>query len=146
MRCGIGAMKAQRRFVLILLASSSEETLANWKRGVSDFASIDCLTGLDQLKDELVRVKPQILLLDHNLSGLDAPAGLADLMILSPATKIIILSRALSDEEEWGLFKAGVRGVAQEISNPNTSIVLSWLFSKESCGYGEHLLAVCWMS
>lgn len=95
---------------MILLASSSEETLASWKRGVSDFAPIYCLTGLEQLNDELARVKPQILLLDLDLSGLDAPAGLADLMNLSPGTKIVILSRALSDEAEWDLFKAGVRG------------------------------------
>lgn len=95
---------------MILLASSSEETLVSWKRGVSDFSPIYDLTELDQLKDELVRVKPQILLLDYDLPGLDAPTGLADLMKLSPGTKIVILSRALSDEEEWGLFKAGVRG------------------------------------
>lgn len=95
---------------MILLASSSQKAFVRWKRGVSDFSPIYDLTELDQLKDELVRVKPLILLLDYDLPGLNAPTGLVDLMKLSPGTKIVILSRALSDEEEWGLFKAGVRG------------------------------------
>lgn len=95
---------------MILLASSLEETLARWKRGVSDFAPIHCVSGLDQLKDKLAKVTPQILLLDYDLPGLDAPAGLADLMQLSTGTKIVILSHALSDETEWDLFRAGVRG------------------------------------
>lgn len=95
---------------MVLLASSSEETLARWKRGVSDFPSTHCLTGLELLKSELVRLKPGILLIDLDFPGLEAPAGLADLMNLSPKTRIVILSPALSDEAEWSLFKAGVRG------------------------------------
>lgn len=95
---------------MILLASSSEEAFVSWKRGVSDFAPVHCITKLDLLKDELARVKPQILLLDHDLPGLDGPSVVSDLMKLSAETKIVILSGALSDEAEWGLFKAGVRG------------------------------------
>lgn len=95
---------------MILLASSSEEAFVSWKRGVSDFAPVHCITKLDLLKDELARVKPQILLLDHDLPGLDGPSVVSDLMKLSAETKIVILGGALSDEAEWGLFKAGVRG------------------------------------
>lgn len=95
---------------MILLASSSEEAFVSWKRGVSDFAPVHCITKLDLLENELARVKPQILLLDHDLPGLDGPSVVSDLIKLSPETKIVILSGALSDEAEWGLFKAGVRG------------------------------------
>lgn len=95
---------------MILLASSSEDTLVRWKRAVSDFSPLIGLTGLSFLKDELARVKPQILLLDHALPGLDALTELVSLIKLSPETKIIVLSRTLSDEAEWGLFEAGVRG------------------------------------
>lgn len=99
---------------MILLASSSEETIASWQQGVSDFTQIVCAGNFDLLKDDLVRNKPQILLLDKDLPGLDSPAGIADLVKLSPETRIIVLSLALSDQAEWELFKSGVRGCCQK--------------------------------
>jgi DNA-binding NarL/FixJ family response regulator len=103
---------------LILIASSSRDMLARWKQGVLSFTHISCMDSLDWLRDGLVRIKPQILLLDHDLPGLDSPMGIADLIKLSPETKIIILSRALSDETEWGLFMAGVKGYCQKDIEP----------------------------
>jgi DNA-binding NarL/FixJ family response regulator len=103
---------------LILLASSSQDTLSVWKQGVRGFPQISCVESLDLLMDDLVRIKPQVLLLDHDLPGLDSPARIADLKKLSPETKIIILSRALSDETEWELFKAGVRGCCKKDIEP----------------------------
>lgn len=106
------------RPILIILASSSRDRLARWKQGVLGATQIFCVESFDLLRDDLVRIKPQILLLDHDLPGLDSPAGIADLKKLSPDTKIVILSRALSDETEWELFKAGVRGCCKKDLEP----------------------------
>lgn len=106
------------RPILIILASSSPDRLARWKQGVLGATKIFCVESFDLLRDGLVRIKPQILLLDHDLPGLDSPAGIADLKKLSPDTKIVILSRALSDETEWELFKAGVRGCCKKDLEP----------------------------
>lgn len=103
---------------MILLASSSQVTLASWKQGVRGFPHISCVDSLELLRDGLVRIKPQVLLLDHDLPGLDSPVGIADLKKLSPETKIVILTHALSDETEWELFKAGVRGCCKKDIEP----------------------------
>ena len=103
---------------MILLASSSQDTLARWKQGVRGFPHISCVDSLELLRDGLVRIKPQVLLLDHDLPGLDSPVGIANLKKLSPETKIVILTHALSDETEWELFKAGVRGCCKKDIEP----------------------------
>ncbi len=95
---------------MILLASSSKDDLFHWERGVRGLAPVFLSTNLDALSDELVRVRPQILLLDHGLPTLDGSEGIARLMKLNPETKFIILSRAVTDEIEWELFRIGVRG------------------------------------
>jgi DNA-binding NarL/FixJ family response regulator len=95
---------------LILLASSSQDDLSRWERGTSSLAPIFCSTNIRSLSDELVRIKPKILLLDHDLPQLDGLSGIAALMKLNPETKIVILSGPITDETEWGLFRTGVRG------------------------------------
>jgi DNA-binding NarL/FixJ family response regulator len=77
---------------------------------LSGLASVSHVTSLEQLNDALERARPQVLLLDYNLPGLEGSAGIAVLAGVSLDTKIVILSHALSDETEWDLFKAGVRG------------------------------------
>jgi len=83
---------------LILLASPFQDDLYRWEQGVRGVAPVFCSTNLDSLRDELVRLKPQILLLDHDLPKLDGPNGIAALMKLNPETKVIILSYPIADE------------------------------------------------
>jgi two-component system NarL family response regulator len=103
---------------LILLASSSPNDLYRWERGVRSLAPVFCSTKLDSVRDELVRVKPRILLLDHDLPKLDGPEGIAGLMKLNPETRFIVLSRTISDEIEWELFRTGVRGSCKSDIEP----------------------------
>ena len=103
---------------MILLASASEGTLACWEQGLSDFASTLCVGNFDSLRDSLVRIKPKILLLDHEFPGLDSSAGIPGLVKLSPETRIIVLGITLSDQVEWALFKAGVRGCCPKNVEP----------------------------
>ncbi len=101
-----------------MLASSSEEHLTRWEEAVRDLASVFCATHLDSVKKELVRIKPQILLLDYSLPQLDGPHGISGLMKLHPATSVIILSPPLSDDIEWSLFRIGIRGCCREDIEP----------------------------
>ena len=95
---------------MILLASSSEEKLSQWEQAVSSYAPVLCSTNMDSVKQELVRIKPKILLLDYELPQLNGPDGISGLMKLNPEARIIILTSLISDEIEWNLFKTGIRG------------------------------------
>lgn len=103
---------------MILLASTSEDAIPSWKRELIDFSPLLCVTGINSLKNELLRVKPQVLLIDHDLPGLNGQEGLAELIKLRPEIKIVVLSHALTDEAEWGLFKAGARGCCPKDIEP----------------------------
>lgn len=103
---------------MILLASPSADTLTTWKRGVGGLAQIFCTDTLDALKQSLEHSKPQILLLDHDLPGVGIPTGIADLIKLNPAIKIVVFSGPLADEAEWEIFKAGVRGCCHKSIDP----------------------------
>ncbi len=104
---------------MILLASSSQDDLFRWEQGVRGLAPIFCSTNLDSVRGELVRIKPQILLLDQALPKLDGPSGISGLMKLNPETKVIILTSLLSDEIEWSLFKTGIRGCCRNDIEPD---------------------------
>lgn len=95
---------------MILLASSSEKKLSQWEQAVSSYAPVLCSTNMDSVKQELVRIKPKIFLLDYELPQLNGPDGISGLMKLNPEARIIILTSLISDEIEWNLFKTGIRG------------------------------------
>ncbi|MBA4143263.1 MAG: response regulator transcription factor [Nitrosospira sp.] len=103
---------------MILLASSSEENLSLWEHAVNARAPVLCSTNLDSVRQELIRTKPQILLLDYDLPQLDGPGDISGLMRLSPETKIIIWASLISDEVEWSLFGAGIRGCCRNDIEP----------------------------
>ncbi len=88
--------------------------LRRWKQGVPGPAETICAENIDLLRDDLEEIKPQILLLDYELPGLNSSLGIAGLKKLSPETKTIIFCPPLSDETEWELFKAGVRGCCKK--------------------------------
>ncbi len=99
---------------MILLASPSQDIIARWKQGTRSFTSVSSVDNLDSLRDDLVRITPSVLLLDHDLPQLGGSTGVAELMRLSPETRIIILSNPITEETEWELFKSGVRGCCQK--------------------------------
>jgi two-component system NarL family response regulator len=103
---------------LILLASSSQDDLYRWERGVHSLAPVFCSTNLDSVRDELIRLKPRILLLNYDLPKLDGPEGIVGLMKLNPETRFVVLSCTVSDEIEWGLFRTGVRGCCKSDIEP----------------------------
>ena len=103
----------------LTLASSYQDRVATWESGLCDFvgttAKIHKLTirRLDILLDEVIRINPDVLLLDIELIGLNEANSATVLRRLCTETKIIIMSGALSESMEWELMKAGVRGCSR---------------------------------
>lgn len=103
----------------LIIASSCQDKLTRWEHGLRDVARISRVTSeFGLLKEHLVRVKPQILLLDHDFPGLGGTDGTAGLIRMSPGTRIIVMGGSLSCEIEYGLFKAGVRGCCRNDIDP----------------------------
>jgi DNA-binding NarL/FixJ family response regulator len=104
---------------MILLASSSQENLSRWEPAVSDYAPVFYSTSLNSVKKELVRIRPQILLLDYHLPILVGSDSISSLIRLNPETKVILLTPPLSDEIEWSLFRTGIRGCCRNDIKPD---------------------------
>jgi len=64
------------------------------------------------LHEQLERMRPDVLLLDIAMLGLEGATGITDLRKRNPRTKIIALGEDVSDVTELILFKSGVRGFA----------------------------------
>lgn len=101
----------------LILASPCQIKLSAWRRGLEGFACT-AVNELDALQLDVVRIKPQILLLDFDLLGLDGSNGVASLKRLCAETKTVILSSALTEDMEWELFKAGARGCCRNDAKP----------------------------
>lgn len=101
----------------LILASACQIKLSSWMQGLNGFACAT-INGLDTLKNDVVRIKPQLLLLDFDLLGLDGLNNAASLKRLSTETKIVILSGVISEDMEWELFKVGVRGCCRNDIKP----------------------------
>ena len=104
---------------MILLASSSPDLLRSWKQGLEGFFAATAVSNLDALVVEMVRIKPEVLVLDLDLDVLDGANGIARLRNLHPATKIIALGGEPSDIKELELFRIGVRGCCRIDIEPN---------------------------
>lgn len=95
---------------MILLASSSTETLGKWEQALQGCDVIASVRQFSALNECLVRIVPKMLLLDVDLQGLDGAKGIANLRKTSPSTKLIALTHFVSDELELAYFRAGVHG------------------------------------
>ena len=108
----------------LILASSNKDRLAFWKQGLDCFVSTTLIIDrLDKLLDDVLRIKPEVLLLDVDLlrlNGLTGFSGTVNLRGLCSETKIIILSGDLSESMEWELLKAGVRGCCRNDIKPRS--------------------------
>ena len=93
------------------LVLASPGTFDHWENGLNGYVQLSYIKNLNSLRDEMLRLKPDVLLLDQELPQLEGVRGIIGLRRLSPATKIVMLGGgASSDDEEWAFFKAGVRG------------------------------------
>jgi len=103
---------------VILLASPSLVLLHRWEQALYGFRSVLANDQADSVRASLLRERPQILLLDLDLPGLDTPKSIARARHLDPATSIVVLSGTIAEETELDLFKAGVRGYCRSDIDP----------------------------
>lgn len=82
----------------------------NWSRLAPAHFSVEEVSQMSELVEALVNRKPAILLLAIDFPGLAGPAGIRELRRLSPATKIIVLSRSVNEQEELEVLRMGARG------------------------------------
>ena len=95
---------------MIVIASSSLETLARWQSNLDGFDAVLAVRHLQSLTETLPKVAPQVLLLDLDLPALDGANGIVALRKANPVTRIVAVTGDVPDESELTLFKAGVRG------------------------------------
>jgi len=80
-------------------------------RGLDGFVhTVLIYDRLDPLWDDVVTIKPDVLLLDFDLLNLNGLEGTGKLTRLCAETKVIVLSGVISEDLEWVMVKAGVRG------------------------------------
>ena len=104
--------------MLILLASSDTELLKRWEEGVFSLSSTSTINNPRNFKDRLIKVKPDLLLLDYKFLGQHLQKEILDITVSIPKIKIIIFSPAINDNEEWTLFKNGISGCCQYDMEP----------------------------
>ncbi len=95
---------------MILLASSDKEIILRWERGLFGISATYTVHGFMSLAEKIVKLKPEILFLDYELTGLKNQQSILELVNLRKETKIVVFIPELSDEMEWKLFKMGVKG------------------------------------
>ncbi|MBU1424391.1 MAG: LuxR C-terminal-related transcriptional regulator [Gammaproteobacteria bacterium] len=92
----------------LMIAGSCQDRLGSWKQELSDLVgTTTVIDSLGTLRDDVMQVKPKVLLLDYELLRSDDVVSLGQ---ISAATKTIIIGCDISEEDEWLLLKAGVRG------------------------------------
>ena len=104
----------------LIVASACGIKSARWQEGVLGLADLHHIDNLDRLRNEIARISPEILLLDHSLPGLDGARGVSGLRKLCPGTKIVIFNDTSTEDEEWAMFKAGVRGCCAADIKPSS--------------------------
>lgn len=103
---------------MILLASSHEKMMAHWQKGLFGCSPMFVSNSLDSVREQMVRTRPQVLLLDYDLVRLDGNHEVARLVKLNAGTKIMIFIPVLSDEVEWELYKAGAKACCRDDLKP----------------------------
>jgi DNA-binding NarL/FixJ family response regulator len=95
----------------LIIASPSEDRAASWMQVLNGFVrTTKIYDSYNTLIHDFVQIKPEVLMLDFDLLGSSSWNGVAKLKILSPETRIIILSCSMSEDMEFKLMKAGVWG------------------------------------
>jgi two-component system, NarL family, nitrate/nitrite response regulator NarL len=103
---------------MFVIASADPDVLDRWRASVGEGASLIEVRRYDALCECLVRLQPQLLLLDLQMSRTARVYDIAQLHKASPATRIVAFAEPCDEDFELALFRAGVRGVcARDVSS-----------------------------
>jgi DNA-binding NarL/FixJ family response regulator len=100
----------------LMIASSCHDRLDSWKLELNGFVNTALvIDSMGTLRDEVMQIKPKVMLLDYDLLGSN---GVFRLGGICTDTKVIIIGCDISEEMEWQLLKAGVRGCCRNDVDP----------------------------
>jgi len=96
---------------MFVIASADPEMLDRWRAGLGEGASLIEVRRNESLCECVVRLQPQVLLLDLRLWRTVRVHDIAQLHEASPDTRIVAFAESCEEEFELALFRAGVRGI-----------------------------------
>lgn len=102
---------------MFVIASTDSEMLDRWRAGLGENAAVIEIRSSDALRECLVRLQPQLLLLDLRLLRAARVQDTAQLHKASPATRIVASIDACDEDLELALFRAGVRALCSQDVN-----------------------------
>jgi two-component system NarL family response regulator len=104
-----GPRPSQSEALLVIAepwANTNERPLASLEQSFA----VRQITERKSLEQTLLKMKPDVLVVDVALQGIGGARGLPALQHLSPATKIIVLTGAYDEDEGLSALKAGAKG------------------------------------
>ena len=103
----------------LIIAGPNRQKNLSWQQRLNGFVKT-CITSdkLEMLGDDIARIRPVVFLLDFDLLKLDSLHAATYLNRLCTETKVIIFSGDISEDLEWELFMAGVRGYCNNSIRP----------------------------
>jgi DNA-binding NarL/FixJ family response regulator len=104
---------------MVLIACLIDELVHHWEKGLHNAPAVRRVNDLATLEAAMATFKPALLILDMDLPGFAGAAGFAALQKLSPATRILVSTRAFDAEEELSLLRAGVMGCFRKDIDPD---------------------------
>ncbi len=100
----------------LVIACTCNSGLASWKQGLTGIDStILIIRGLSEFEDKVLKINPNIVLLDYELLSTNSITSLKG---ICTETNLIVIGDAISEEMEWELLKAGVRGCCRKDVEP----------------------------
>ena len=76
----------------------------------ADFSVVGALPSAEEALATVARAKPDVILLDLELPGLDGIAALPRLLAASPGSNVIVFTAYETDERVFGAIRAGAKG------------------------------------
>lgn len=76
----------------------------------ADFSVVGALSSAEEALAAVARAKPDVILLDLELPGLDGIAALPRLLAASPGSSVIVFTAYETDERVFGAIRAGAKG------------------------------------
>ena len=95
---------------MFVIASADSQALDLWRAWLGTHTVVE-IRSLDALPECVMRLRPQLILLDIRLQRAGMVRDLGQLLREHQETRIVVLGTNCSEELELALFRAGVRGV-----------------------------------
>ena len=102
---------------MIVLASTESALLERWATAVPAGEGAPA-PGRAELESLLAKPGPQLLLLDLELAALGGVVGASELIGQHPGARVVVLSRAPSEDEGISVLRCGARGYCNAYIDP----------------------------